>query len=198
MNYLAHLFLSDDEEDVLLGNLMGDFVKGRLDDRYPKGIVRGLQQHRRADQFARTNAQFQASRRCIDPALGHLRSVLVDIYYDHFLARDWGILHPTPLPRFAARIYALLERRRKELPAGLAAIAPSIVTHDWFNGYGRLETVDLVLKRMVRRFSRPVDLPRGSVELRRHYAVLRRHFHAFILEAKQSPYIANGHNPHLA
>jgi len=184
VNYLAHLYLSDPVDDVLLGNLMGDFVKGRLDDSRSAGITRGLRQHRAVDRLALDHPLVRASRNHFDPALRHGRSLVVDIVYDHLLARDWERLHAEPLSVFSDRIYRLLRRRHADLPPKLAAIAPRMIEHDWLCAYRRLETVERALYRLGQRLSRPLDLTPALDGLERHETALRQECHAFLQQAR--------------
>ena len=119
MNYLLHLYLSPREPLVRLGSLAGDFVKGRLDDRFHPEVTQGLRLHRQLDVFAHHDPSFTASRHRLDPALGLYRGVLVDIFYDHFLAVCWDDYHPEPLERYARGVYADLRRYDGRLPEGL-------------------------------------------------------------------------------
>ncbi len=91
MNFLAHLALSGNRAEIMVGNLMGDFVKGRLDGRFPAGIQFGLELHRRIDRFAEDSEHFIRSRHRIDGRFGLFRGALVDLFYDHFLARNWRL-----------------------------------------------------------------------------------------------------------
>ena len=100
MNFLAHLILSGDRPELLVGNLMGDFVKGRLEGRFSPGIRAGLELHRGIDSFAHRNEIFSESKRRIAPSFGLYRGVLVDLFYDHFLAVHWDDYANEPLPRF--------------------------------------------------------------------------------------------------
>lgn len=178
MNFLAHLFFSGDAPEILVGNMMGDFVKGRLDGRYPPGITRGLELHRRIDSFAGRHPAFTASRRRIDPRFGHYRGVLVDLFYDHFLAADWGRFTGEPFAAFLARVERVLSDHALILPERLRARMPDIL-HDWLPSYRDVEGIDLVLQRMERRIRRPNPLGEGGAELIRHYGELRADFLVF-------------------
>jgi acyl carrier protein phosphodiesterase len=89
MNYLVHLYVSADDPHSLVANLIEDFVKSQLDDRFLPGLRRGIQLHRRIDSIADGNESFLRSKRRIDRSFGHYRAVLVDLFSDHFLARMW-------------------------------------------------------------------------------------------------------------
>jgi len=185
LNYLVHLFLSDPDPGCLLGNMMGDFVKGRLDDHPPGPILQGLEQHRRVDAFAHENEDFRRSRNRIAPAYGHYRGILVDIYYDHFLAKNWSQYHPRPLEDFARDIYRLLEDRFSILPEGFQRIVPRMISRNWLVSYRQRETIDTVLQQISTRLRQPNPLAAGGEELRAHYGALKGDFDRFLNEALQ-------------
>jgi acyl carrier protein phosphodiesterase len=183
LNHLAHLFLSDPTDGCRLGALMGDYVKGRLDDRYSGEIRWGLQLHRKIDRFAETNPHFQRSKRRLDPALRHCRGILVDVAYDHFLAVHWLDFADSHLEQFAANIYHLLTEHHPLLPPALQEAAPRMVAADWLVAARHLDTVDKVLQRLAGRLSRSNNLGSGLVELTRHYPLLEADFRQFLHDA---------------
>jgi len=183
MNYLVHLYLAGPDPELQLGGLMGDFVKGPLDDHYPPGIVAGLRLHRRIDSLAAVSPHCRASRQRLHPRFGHTRAVLVDIFYDHFLAVHWHEFHPLPLSTFTADIYRLLRDHRELLPAGLAVIAPRMAEHDWLTSYRDRASVDIALKRIATRLSRPTALGEGVSELERCGTELLGDFRGFMTES---------------
>lgn len=185
MNYLVHLYLSDPTPDCRLGNLMGDFVKGRLDGVWPEGIAGGIMQHRRVDTFAHHNEAFRRSKARIDDAYGHCKGVMVDVFYDHFLARNWGLYSPIPLEEFARNIYRLLEENFAILPPALQQVVPRMITHNWLVSYREAQTIGRVLERISSRLTRPTPLGRGIEELHRHYAGLEADCGRFLEDAKE-------------
>jgi acyl carrier protein phosphodiesterase len=185
LNYLVHLYLSDPTPECRLGNLMGDFVKGRLDGNWPEGIVRGIMQHRRVDTFAHHNEAFRRSKGRIDDAYGHCKGVMVDVFYDHFLARNWVHYSAIPLEDFAQNVYRLLEDHFAILPPALQHVVPRMITHDWLVSYRQEETIGRVLERISSRLTRPTLLGRGIGELHRHYAGLEGDCDRFLEDAKK-------------
>lgn len=167
MNFLVHLYLSDPNDDCRLGNLMGDYVKGRISQTHSPGIRRGLWQHRRIDAFAQDCLPCRQSRRRIDPRFGHFRAILVDIFYDHLLASAWDHYSPQPLEEFANDIYTLLRRNQQRLPPGLQELAPRMIRNNWLLSYRDPDTIGLVLQRVSQRFNRPTPMAEALPELLR-------------------------------
>src|SRR5690606_17104395 len=102
MNFLAHVYLSGDNPKIMVGNFIGDFVKGgRLSERFEKDIARGIELHRAIDDFTDSHAVVLKSKERLRPKYRHYSPVIVDMFYDHILARHWNDYHPQSLPAFA-------------------------------------------------------------------------------------------------
>lgn len=181
MNFLAHLHLSGSDPDILTGNMMGDFVKGRLEGRFPPRVTLGLELHRRIDSFAGRHPAFQASRRRIEPRFGLYRGVLVDLFYDHFLAVYWDRYAEVPLEVFIARAEAVVRSRAVHLPERLERVVPAIFG-EWIPSYAEPEGIGRVLGRMAARIGRPNPLADGAGELLRCCDGLREDFLLFYPE----------------
>lgn len=184
MNHLMHLFLSGDDPEILVGNLMGDFVKGRLDDRFPPGILRGLEIHRKIDSFAAGNELFLRSKCCIDPRFGHFRAVLVDIFYDHFLACYWNDFSPLSLEEFLSRSHQTLACYEDQLPSRLRDLLPRMFSRHWLIAYREPAGIEKALRRMSERLARPNPLAEGFGELLEKRDLLQRDFRAFLPEIR--------------
>ncbi|RII29039.1 MAG: DUF479 domain-containing protein [Geobacter sp.] len=179
MNYLFHLYLSPDTPAELVGSILGDFVKGRLDTTYAPDITRGVVLHRRVDSFSHDHPAVRRSRLRIDEAYGHCRGVLVDVFYDHFLARTWECHHPLPLPVFARYVYAVLETHLPLLPLPMQQMVTRMIAHDWLTSYRDEAVISRVLERLSLRLRRPNLLASGAEELRRNYEGLGEDFEEF-------------------
>ncbi len=189
MNYLMHLYLSDGSDEGLLGNLMGDFVKGSINSTFSPALRRGIEEHRRLDAFAQTNPYFKKSRQRLDPRFRHCRGVMVDIFYDHVLARDWDQYHPQPLEDFAGHVYHLLQAHFELLPAGLQRIAPRMIERDWLTSYREIRVIEKVLQSLSRRLSRLNFLEQGLPELQAHHPQLQQDCRQFVQSARR--YLGN-------
>ncbi len=180
MNYLAHLYLSEPDEESWLGAIMGDFVKGPLQGRFAPGITQGIIMHRRIDTFTDAHAVVARSKARISPARRRFAGIMVDMFYDHFLARRWADLHGSPLTGFTSRIYAILGRRHAILPERLQRVAPMMASGDWLGSYAQVEAVRVALDNMGRRFNRVNTLQGSADELLEHYAALEADFLEFL------------------
>jgi acyl carrier protein phosphodiesterase len=183
VNYLFHLFLSGDDPEIMTGNFMGDFVKGQLGDDHPPRLRRGLELHRHIDSFARDQEHFNRSRLRLGPEFGLYRGILVDLYYDHFLAVSWNQWSREPLPAYLGRIRRLVEGRRSLLPERLLAMVP-LIFEDLLPSYRDPAGIGRALERMGRRVKRTNPLAGGGAELVRHYDGLQQDFLAFLPAAQ--------------
>lgn len=189
MNYLAHAFLARATPELLTGGMLGDFVKGQrnLHD-YPPDIRAGIHLHRAIDRFTDSHPTVLASRALISPARRRFAGILVDVFYDHYLARHWGRFSAEPLGNFTARVYATLWPRRGDFPERLQRILPWMRADDWLASYAGIESVDAALHGIARRFAR---YPRAAVlaggvhELLANDAALERHFLDFFPQLEQ-------------
>ena len=179
MNFLCHMLLSGADEQVLIGNFMGDFVKGPLAERFPERIRLGVTLHRRIDSFASRSDLFQHSRLRIDPHYGLYRGVLVDLFYDHFLVRGWSDWSDEPFDCFLARTRSIIEEQRTELPERMQPLVP-VIFGELLPSYGEVSGIGKALERMSRRVTRANPLAGGEAELVRHYHDLQADFRGFL------------------
>jgi acyl carrier protein phosphodiesterase len=173
------MYLSGADDQLMIGNFMGDFVKGRLGGRFPPRIEQGLALHRRIDTYASRSDLFQQSRRRLDPSYGLYRGVLVDLFYDHFLAASWHNWSSESLAVYLARTGAVLSANSPLLPDRLQALLPYIFS-DLLPSYAKVSGIGHALARMAQRVRRDNPLAGGEAELLRHYADLQADFNAFL------------------
>jgi acyl carrier protein phosphodiesterase len=183
LNYLVHLYLSGPDPEIQLGGLMGDFVKGRIAADYPEKIALGLHLHRRIDSLAQNSPHTRRSRQRLDPKFGHGRGIIVDIFYDHFLAANWCDYSPVPLESYAADFYTLLQSSHQQLPDGLKQITPRMIEYNWLVSYQHRDVVGKALHRIAQRLSRPLPLAEGVDDLVAHEGSLLEDFAGFMNEA---------------
>ena len=159
MNYLAHAWLARDTDDAILGAILGDFVFGQsaLQD-WPPAVRAEIVRHRRIDQYTDAHPAVAAARGLFDHAgLRRYAGIVLDVYFDHCLARGWARWNGAPLGDFTARIYRVLEDHRDELPPRLHTIAPRMAAHDWLGSYAQRGNVDHAVRGIATRLSRNGD-----------------------------------------
>jgi acyl carrier protein phosphodiesterase len=178
MNYLAHLHLGGQTPAQLLGSLYGDFVKGLLSGRFPADIEEAIRLHRRIDVFTdahpvtkRAMARFPVERR-------RYAGIVLDVFFDHCLARDWQRYSDVTLDAFTGRVYRVLANE-PQLPERLALIAPRMAAQDWLGSYVDFEVVGNALAGISRRLSRPEGLAGAMQELQALYRPLSEDFSEF-------------------
>ena len=182
MNYLAHLYFSAPTPLAWAGSLMGDFVKGPVPEDFPDELRKHLHLHRWLDTYTRQSPAFQNSRSRLDPVYRHARGVLVDVFYDHFLARYWKDYSVQPLGVFAQDVYRGLQSCYDQLSPALQQQLPHMIEHDWLTSYQRPDVVQRVLLRLEERVGGRFSLAAGFVELERHGLLLEKDFYQFMQE----------------
>ena len=185
MNYLAHLLLADGTSETLVGGLLGDFAKGLDVSSLPAAVRAALLQHRRIDAFTDAHPLVRRSRARVSREFSRFSGILVDVFYDHFLALRWPDHMPEPLSAFAARVYAALREHERLLPLRLSRVLPRMASEDWLSGYAEIENVGHALAGLERRFSRPTGLSRALVELTRNHDAMHADFADFFPQLRE-------------
>ena len=179
MNYLAHLFLAGSSAESLIGNLAGDFVKGRLGERFPPAISAGIQNHRRVDAFTDSHPDVATFRRVLIPEHGHYSRIISDMFFDHFLAAGWERYSPEPLPGFLRRVFATMDSYGGELPGTLSAVYPRMRDGRWLQSYATTEGIFTALTHLSHRLVRRPHLELATHHLTDSRSELEAIFHRF-------------------
>lgn len=181
MNYLAHLHLGGPRPGQLLGSLYGDFVKGPLAGRFAAEVEAAILLHRRIDAFTDRHPLVRAACARFPVERRRYAGILLDLFFDHCLARHWDDYADEPLTGFSARVYRVLDAE-PQLPGRLAQIAPRMAAQDWLGSYREFAVLERVLLNMQRRLSRPEGLDGALIELERLYPALLEDFRRFYPE----------------
>lgn len=179
MNWLAHLFLSEPNPAFRIGNLLPDLVPLPALSGLSPEFARGVQQHRRIDAFTDSHSIFRRSVARVKPEFRRFGGILVDVFYDHFLSRDWPSLSPVPLPAFVDEVYASFEIHRHEIPPEAYAHLERMKSANWLCAYGDLGGVSTTLGRIGLRLRRPVALANAIGALEDDYAGFQNDFASF-------------------
>ena len=162
MNFLAHAVLAGDDPALIVGGVVGDWIKGPLPGALPPDLARGVALHRAIDSHAETHPAFQRSRNRVAADRRRYAGVLVDIFYDHLLARDWAQHRPMPLEHFCTGVYGHIDARLADLPDHARPAMNLMAREDWLHSYADLAGIADVLQRMSRRASQPNPLAGGE------------------------------------
>jgi acyl carrier protein phosphodiesterase len=177
MNFLAHAHLSGDDDDILFGNFIADAVKGRNGLlKYSEQIQNGIKLHRSIDSYTDSHEIFRRSLSMIRGNFGKFSGIVVDIYYDHFLAKNWSDYHHTKLEDFAAHVYKVLQHRFIILPGRTKRLLPFLVTQNWLVGYGDFNDLRHVFYGMDRRTGFKSGMTRAVDVLEENYQNLYNDF----------------------
>lgn len=157
MNHLAHCFLSFGNEDLLLGNFIGDFVKGNTWKNYPEAVQHGILLHRTIDSFTDNHPATSQSKERIRPFTGRYAAAVTDVLYDHLLVLNWDKYTAEPFEVFAEKTYRQLENRATEMPPELRERLPRMLAGRFLHGYTHREGLAWVLDRFSRRMIGGMD-----------------------------------------
>lgn len=185
MNYLAHAWLARHSDDAILGAILGDFVFGASTLRdWPHPVRTEIVRHRRIDRCTDTHPAVVEARALFDDAgLRRYAGIVLDVYFDHCLARDWRRWDDSTLGAFTSRVYRVLLARRGELPLRLHAIAPRMAAHDWLGSYRERTNVDHAVRGIATRLSRNGEKLVACLDvLRANEAAVDAAFEAFFPE----------------
>lgn len=182
MNFLAHLYLSGNEEDVIVGNFVADAIKGNSLQNFPEGMERGIRLHREIDHYTDQHPVFRASKSRLSPKYRMYAGVIVDLYYDHFLAKYWKEYSGEDLKHFVSQTYFLLIRRFHLLPPRSRRLLPFMITQNWLVGYRDLNSLQKVFNGMSRRAIHPSGMENAIQDLQADYSLYENEFRAFFPE----------------
>ena len=176
MNYLAHIFLSGTDEDNLIGNFIGDYVKGKQYKEFPEKIRKGIMMHRYIDSYTDSHAIVLQSKRYFVQGYHKYAGIIIDILYDHFLTRNWELYCPTPLEEFKEGLHEILKKYYSILPERVQFFVPSFIKNDWIKIYSSVEGIANVLERMSMRTTLPPKTEYAMEVLRKYYIQLDSEF----------------------
>jgi acyl carrier protein phosphodiesterase len=185
MNFLAHIYLSGDNELVTIGNFMADGVRGKQYTKFPKDIQMGILLHRQIDTFTDKHPVFRQSTKRLHENYSHYSGVIVDILYDHFLAKNWAKYSDIPLEEFVNDFYENLQMHFELLPARTQKMMPYMIADNWLLNYANIEGIQRVLNGMNRRTSHVSGMDKATLELKQYYSEFEYEFTLFFEDLKQ-------------
>lgn len=170
----------------MIGQLLGDFLEPGWRENLPEAVQAGVRLHQKVDRFTDSHELFGVSRRRLPERYRRYGGVLIDVFYDHVLARRWNEFSPDEdLDAFVERAYATLDRRRDDLTARLRRTLPAIVRYDWLTGYREIDGIARTLSGLSRRLSFENPMAEAAQFLERDYPGYEEDFLGFFPELQE-------------
>lgn len=183
MNFLAHIYLSGNNTEIAIGNFMADGIRGQDYKAFPEGFQTGILLHRAIDSFTDAHPVFRQSTKRLHPNYSHYAGVIVDIFYDHFLAKNWHRYSNRNLEHYAQEFYQSLENNYHILTEKTKHLLPYLMADNWLYSYRNIEGIQRVLNGMNKRTQYQSDMNRATKELEEYYTDFEKEFTVFFDDA---------------
>ncbi|HVT84745.1 MAG TPA: ACP phosphodiesterase [Chitinophagaceae bacterium] len=184
MNYLAHAYLSFDHQEILVGNLISDFVKGKQKSAYPSGIQRGISLHRSIDAFTDSHTATKEAKQVFRSAYRLYSGAFIDIVYDHFLANDKNEFSESTLFEFSNRVYGIVEKNISVVPSSFARMFSFMKKQNWLYEYRTIQGIEKGFAGLVRRAVYINESETASRLFESHYQLLNDCYRQFWKDVK--------------
>ena len=182
MNFLAHIYLSGDSDEIKLGNFIGDYVKGKKYLDYPDQVSFGIQLHRRIDYFTDNHSEVKCCMELLKPVYGRYSGIVTDVFFDHFLASNWSLYSDSTLRDFAKHAHTVFLSNFLLLPFRVKQFLPFLIQHKRLESYADAENLFQVLEIMSRRTSLPSQSEYAMNVLYAEYELFGSLFRSFFLD----------------
>ena len=185
MNYLAHIYLSGTNDLLKIGNFMADSIKGHDYEKFDSEIKKGILLHRHIDSFTDMHPIYRQSKHRLHEKFGHYSGVIMDIVYDHFLAKNWKQFSETKLEDYADIFYTLLQDNYDILTDKTQNSLPYMLETNWLVCYKSLAGLELILFQMDHRTKNRVNMPAAMEDIKQFYIEIEAEFFTFFTELEQ-------------
>ena len=182
MNFLAHIYLSGDNDLMKIGNFMADGIHGKHFDTFPMEIQKGIILHRSIDTFTDAHPIFRQSTKRLHTNYHHYSGIIVDIFYDHFLAKNWSHYSNEKLEDYSERFYQSLRDNYNDLTPKTQKMMPYMIEYNWLLSYQTIEGIQSVLAKMDTRMKYDSNMRFSVAELKMFYSDFEQEFTAFFAE----------------
>ncbi|RAU83245.1 acyl carrier protein phosphodiesterase [Pontibacter arcticus] len=182
MNYLAHTFLSGNDDELLIGNFIADGVRGKQAQAFSPGIINGIALHRAIDAFTDTHPVVAETKNRLRTKYKKYAPVIADMYYDHFLASRFELYADVPLEIYTSEVYKLITSYQAILPARVQHLFAHMKQHNWLLSYAQLSGIGQALTGMSQRTTFNSGMETAVYELQENYALYEQEFALFFPE----------------
>ena len=185
MNFLAHIYLSGNCDLLKIGNFMADGIRGNDYLNFPEEVKKGILLHRYIDTFTDANSIYRQSKHRLHEKYGHYSGVIMDIVYDHFLAKNWTTYSDEKLEDYAANFYKLLQDNFEILTTKTQKMLPYMIGRNWLVSYASLEGLEMILFQMDYRTKHRANMQEAIVEVKIFYKEIEEEFTLFFEELQR-------------
>jgi len=182
MNFLAHVYLSCDNEDLLIGNMIADFIRNKEVASYSEEVQKGIVLHRKIDSYTDNHPIVRQGTNRLQPFHHKYAPVVIDVLYDYLLVKNWNRYSGESLPNFTKYVYEILERRMGELPLKLQKRLPGMIAGDWLTSYGTIKGLSFVFDKMDERAKFKANFSQAPKNLLMDYDAYNEEFNQFFPE----------------
>lgn len=179
MNFLAHIYLSGNNNNIAIGNFISDSVRGNKYKTFPKEIQKGILLHREIDTFTDAHPVFRQSTKRLHKKYSHYSGIIVDIFYDHYLAKNWSKYSDIPLKDFTAHFYKILKDKHDILPLKVQSLMPYMISGNWLFNYANIDGIKRVLEGMNNRTKYVSNMNLAVNDLKEYYTEFEIEFTIF-------------------
>jgi acyl carrier protein phosphodiesterase len=184
VNFLAHIYLSGDSRELLIGNFIGDYIKGNEYLNYPEAVQEGILLHRKIDSFTDHHPVTFKAKKLVREKYGHYAGIVIDIIYDHFLSANWERYSDMPLRTYVRNRYRMLDSGFSMFPVGVKTWFPYFIKSNWLEAYTSFHGLVMVFKRMSYRTSLPDHSEYAVEQLRDNYDLMEGYFDEFFQDIR--------------
>ena len=184
MNFLAHIYLSGDNDLIKIGNFMADGIRGKHFESFPLDVQKGIILHRAIDTFTDAHPIFRKSTKRLHANYHHYAGVIVDVFYDHFLAKNWVKYSDENLEEYVANFYQSLQNNTPILTERTIGMMPYMIKYNWLVSYQTIEGINKILTQMDSRTKNESKMRFASAELKEFYAEFEKEFTEFFEELR--------------
>ena len=185
MNFLAHIYLSGDNDLIKIGNFMADGIRGKHFENFPLEVQKGIKLHRAIDTFTDAHPVFRESTKKLHDRYHHYAGVIVDVFYDHFLAKNWKKYSDEDLATYIQRFYQSLEDNKTILTEKTTKLMPYMIDQNWLLQYQTVEGIHNIMTQMDSRTKNKSNMRFSSEELVLHYTAFEEEFTTYFKAIQQ-------------
>lgn len=185
MNFLAHIYLSGNNDLVKIGNFMADGIRGKDYLNFPEDIKKGILLHRQIDTFTDAHPTYRKSKHRLHKKYGHYSGVIMDILYDYFLAKNWNHYSEEKLEDYVADFYKSLEKNYEMLSERAKKIMPTMLKQNWLLSYATIPGIQHILLNMDYRTKHRANMQEAIVELQEFHTEFETEFTSFFEELQE-------------